>query len=330
MVLKEVRQGEVLLKQGSPLGEIYSVLKKTVEKTGWAAEHPGEPLPGIPEHLWVTMDITRAEEAIPLLPISTLSVTEDMATSIRLHSLGWKSVFHKEILADGLAPEDLGAALSQRLRWAQGTIQVLVKKNPLTIKGLTLGQRLQYFTTIYSYFSGFAGLIFILSPIIYLFTGIAPVRVYSEEFLWRLIPFLLFNRIMFRYISKGIKVRRGEQYTLSLFPLWIKAVLGVLFGRKPGFVVTPKQRQSGNYLSLVKTQILMVVLSVAARVYCLITRTTFKDCDILGISINMFWSIYNVFSLMIILRAAVYTPPEDWESRPPEDIAPCNGKGEGV
>jgi cellulose synthase (UDP-forming) len=33
-----------------------------------------------------------------------LSVTEDLATSIRLHAMGWKSVFHPEVLAYGLAP----------------------------------------------------------------------------------------------------------------------------------------------------------------------------------------------------------------------------------
>jgi cellulose synthase (UDP-forming) len=70
--------------------------------------------------------------------LATISITEDMATAMRLHSLGWKSVFYPEVLAYGLAPEDLGTSLKQRLRWAQGTVQVFVRENPLFKKGLSL------------------------------------------------------------------------------------------------------------------------------------------------------------------------------------------------
>ena len=42
-----------------------------------------------------------------MMPMATVSVTEDMATCMRLHALGWRSVYHHEMLADGLAPEDL-------------------------------------------------------------------------------------------------------------------------------------------------------------------------------------------------------------------------------
>ena len=38
------------------------------------------------------------------MPMATISVTEDMATCMRLHGLGWRSVYHHEVLARGLAP----------------------------------------------------------------------------------------------------------------------------------------------------------------------------------------------------------------------------------
>lgn len=50
-------------------------------------------------------DVGRSAEAQALLPMATISVTEDMATSMRLHANGWKSVYHNEVLADGLAPK---------------------------------------------------------------------------------------------------------------------------------------------------------------------------------------------------------------------------------
>src|SRR5439155_23946737 len=91
-----------------------------------------------------TLDVHRAQEAQPVLPLSTISVTEDLATALRLHAAGWVSVYVDETLAVGLAPEDLRTAFQQRLRWAQGTIQVMLRENPLLVRGLSLGQRLMY------------------------------------------------------------------------------------------------------------------------------------------------------------------------------------------
>src|SRR4029450_694555 len=116
------------------------------------------------------------------MPLARISVTEDMATAMRLHALGWRSVYHHEILARGLAPEDLRSALQQRLRWAQGTVQVFLRENPLLVRGLTVGQRLMYLGTMGSYFSGFFSLVFLVAPMLYLFFGLLPVRAFSSEF----------------------------------------------------------------------------------------------------------------------------------------------------
>jgi len=170
---------------------------------------------------------------------------------MRLHALGWKSAFHPEILAYGLAPEDLRTALNQRLRWAQGTLQVLMRENPITKPGLSLPQRLQYLTTMLSYFDGFASLVFVLCPIVCLLTGVFPIGTPWTDFLVRFIPYLALNRIMILYVNREISARRSEQYSLALFPLWIRAVFSTLLGRTPQFVVTPKLRQSGTFLLLV-------------------------------------------------------------------------------
>jgi cellulose synthase (UDP-forming) len=75
------------------------------------------------------------------MPMATISVTEDMATSMRLHGLGWKSVYHHEALADGLAPEDLGTALVAAPSLGAGTMQVFLRENPLLQRRLSLPQR---------------------------------------------------------------------------------------------------------------------------------------------------------------------------------------------
>ncbi len=280
---------------------------------------------GLSETALEDLSLTRSAEAQPILPLATISITEDMATAIRLHALGWKSLFHPEILAYGLAPEDLGSALNQRLRWAQGTLQVFLHENPLSIKGLSLPQRIQYFTTIYSYFSGFSSLIYLLSPIIYLFSGIAPVSAWSAEFLWRLIPFLLMNRILFYYIAQGISVFRGEQYSLALFPLWIQAVVSVFTGRRLKFVVTPKQQRGGTYFRLIWPQFLVILLTAFSILFGIAALSRgWVDYQAGGVAINIFWGCYNIVMLWTIVRAAVYRPPAGWEARPPAFLLPPN------
>ena len=261
--------------------------------------------------------ITLSEEALAVEGVSTVSVTEDMATALRLHASGWKSVFHPEVLAHGLAPEDLGTSLTQRLRWAQGTIQVLFRDSPLTKRGLGLGQRLMYSATIFSYFSGFANFIFALCPLVFLFFGISPVRAWNLDFFLRFIPFFILNRVMFFIAAEGLPVRRGEQYNFGLFPLWIKAVLGVLVRRKIAFAVTPKTRQSGHFLSTVKVQIFVIALTAASLGFAIAGLASGRRDDYLGLFVNAFWGCYNVMQLSVIVRAALYSPPRGWNPQPP-------------
>jgi cellulose synthase (UDP-forming) len=256
-------------------------------------------------------------EVLAVEGVSTVSVTEDMATALRLHAAGWKSVFLSETLAYGLAPEDLGSALAQRRRWAQGTIQVLLRDSPLTKKGLSPGQRLMYFETIFSYFSGFASLVFLLCPLFYFFLGVSPVRAWNLEFFLWFLPFFALNRAMFLVAAEGLGVKRGEQYNLCLFPLWIESVLSVLIGKEIAFAVTPKTRQTGNYLGAIKVQIATVAITIAGIVFAAIGLLTGSRADLLGVIVNIAWSSYNIFQFIVILRAARYSPPADWNPQPP-------------
>jgi cellulose synthase (UDP-forming) len=291
------------------------LLTNLAELPGAIKRDPGSL--GLHEAAVGDLDLTRSSEAQPLLPLATISVTEDMATAMRLHALGWKSAFHPEILAYGLAPEDLRSALSQRLRWAQGTIQVLIRENPLFKRGLSFPQRLQYFTTMLSYFDGFASLVFVLSPIVCLATGLAPIRAPWAEFLLRLGPYLALNRIMFLYVTRKVNAWRSEQYALALFPLWIRAVFSTVLGRRLQFVVTPKRRQSGNFLNLVWPQIAVITASALAIGYGLYAFIFEGRGSMVSVSMNVFWAGYNIAMLAPIVRAAVFRPPDDWKPEPP-------------
>lgn len=266
------------------------------------------------------LDAVRDHEAQPVMPLATISVTEDMATAMRLHGLGWRSVYHHEVLAHGLAPEDLRSMLAQRLRWAQGTMQVMLRENPLAQRALTFGQRLMYFATMWTYLSGFAAVVYLAAPILYLTAGITPVDSFGADFVWHLVPYLVINQIMFFLVGYGMRTFRGQQYSLALFPLWITAVVSVvrnqLTGRDLAFVVTPKVRQSGASLRLVRIQVgAMVVLVLAAVVGLVRLMTGVTDAGG-AILINVVWVGYDLVMLSAVIDAAFYrgfpeAPPQE-------------------
>ena len=60
--------------------------------------------------------------------ISTATIVEDMHTTLGLIRAGWKTAYHHQVLALGLAPETPEQYLLQRRRWGMGSMQVLVRE----------------------------------------------------------------------------------------------------------------------------------------------------------------------------------------------------------
>ena len=286
--------------------------------------------------LVASLDMGRDEEAQPVLPMATISVTEDMATSMRLHALGWRSVYYDKVLARGLAPEDLRTALQQRLRWAQGTVQVFLRESPLTIRGLSLGQRLMYLGTIWGYLQGFFSVIYLSLPIIFMFTGIAPVRAFDTTFFWHLVPYLVLNQLMFMIVAWGKPTLRGQQYNLALFPVWIQsvtsAIANVYFGKKLGFAVTSKTRQTGISVRLIQWQLVFMAATVAAIIYGVASIALGRSDAVVSVLVNVAWAIYNLVLVSVVVWAALYRPKvAQAEAIPDSQALPRRGRaGAGV
>jgi cellulose synthase (UDP-forming) len=172
---------------------------------------------------------------------STHTIIEDMETSMVLHSRGWKSVYHPEALAFGLAP---GSAVSfhvQRLRWAQGSMQMLRKFNPLFLPGLTPAQRACYFGANVYPIDGLQKAIFYLTPVFFLLTGIVPIRAGTEDLMARLIPYLLLSIGSFELVARGTGwLFIQERYNMAKFFTYILSLPALLANKKLKFNVTPK------------------------------------------------------------------------------------------
>ena len=265
------------------------------------------------------MEAIRTEAAATeILTPYRFHVSEDIYTSIVLHSdreRGWKSKMHPIVESKMLSPQDLLTWTVQRYKYAGGSLDILVNDNPLFRRGLTFSQRVMYATTFYSYLAPIWNMIFLIAPIVYLFTGISPVSAYSADFFWHLIPFLVTLELAMMTGTWGVSGHAAKSSYLSFFPLGLRAIWAVMRGQQISFKVTPKVRQSGNFLGLVKPQIAIVTLTGLAAVWAigaLYIGTSQHSAT--GVVSNVLWGFNNCLAMAGIIAAALWVPDTTDES----------------
>lgn len=99
------------------------------------------------------------------------TVTEDCHCAFLLQQRGWHTAFLRVPLAAGLATERLALHVGQRMRWARGMLQIMRQENTLFAPGLLLHQRLCYFTSGFSFMFALPRIVFLTSPLAFLFFG---------------------------------------------------------------------------------------------------------------------------------------------------------------
>jgi cellulose synthase (UDP-forming) len=237
------------------------------------------------------------------------TVTEDAATTIALHERGWKTRYVNQIVADGLAPEDLAAYLSQQYRWARGNLQLLLCGR-LGRRGLSLSQRLQYAWSTAHYLSSFSTLVYLVLPCIALAFGVQPMGAATTDFVSHFLPYLAISLTVFLHSNDGNLRFRGIQLSFGLFPTYLSALASVIAGRKVGFVVTPKVRQSGTFYRLVWPQLLVMAVLLAAMADGALhysgASTVSNEC----------WCVVNLALLRGVVKAAANQPVRRRRSEP--------------
>jgi cellulose synthase (UDP-forming) len=237
------------------------------------------------------------------------SVTEDAATTVSLHECGWKTRYVNEIVADGLAPEDLAAYLSQQYRWARGNLQLLLSDR-LWRPGLRLSQRLQYAWSAAHYLSSFSTLVYLMLPCLALVFGVQPMGAATTDFVSHFLPYLAISLAVFLHSNDGNLRFRGIQLSFGLFPTYLSALASVIAGRKVGFVVTPKVRQSGSFYRLVWPQLLVMAMLLAAMADGALhyggASTVSNEC----------WCVVNLALLRGVVKAAANQPVRRRSAQP--------------
>jgi len=154
--------------------------------------------------------------------------------------------------------------------------------------------------------------VYIAGPPLYLLFGVTPVKAYSPDYFAHALPYLLACQALFTVTGWRMSTWRGQQYSLSLFPLWIEAVwsavANVAFRRDLAFKVTPKVAHGGPCLRLVWPQLTaMVLLSLSVAVG--LGKLLWEPApDRVAILANLFWACYLLTMLSVIVVALRYRP----------------------
>jgi cellulose synthase (UDP-forming) len=231
--------------------------------------------------------------------VATDSITEDLHTTLRLHARGWKTVYHNEVLAYGIAAQTLQAFTVQRLRWAQGTMQILRSRdNPLLLPGLSLPQRLSHLASMVTYLEAYQKLAYLLAPPVALLSGLLPVRADGLDFAVHWLPYFLLGIVANVALGRGsFRYLQTEQYNLLKMFTFISASAVLLWPRPLHFRVTPKQAHaSARALErpyLVPHTFLLVIIALASTVGALnLVRglaTRYADSGV--VAVTLVWAL---------------------------------------
>lgn len=254
----------------------------------------------------------KAIDSIGGIPIG--SITEDMATGMLLQSKKYESIFVNETLAVGLSAEYYNDFAKQRKRWCRGNIQVSKKWNPLTMKGLTLMQRLLYFSGIIYWYSSILKMIYIICPIIYLIFGTLIVKADLINLLQFFIPSYISYILVFKsHSSKYRTLIFTHIYETATAPfLALSSLFELIFSKQLKFNVTLKGNTKKNFFISWELLIPQFILFVLTILGCGISINKMINTNSIGLKqsliINLIWSGYNLIGVVMVILLALEKP----------------------
>ena len=240
--------------------------------------------------------------------ISGQSITEDAETALTLHARGYRSAYIGRPMIAGLQPETYTGFVVQRVRWAQGMLQILILKNPLLQKGLAPWQKLGYFSSAFFWFFAYARVVFVLAPAAYLIFGLRIYDATMVQFIAYALPHVvvamfvsdfLFGRVRWAFISELYELMQAF-YSLPGLARVIRSP------RSPSFMVTPKGEQlEEDFISKLSSPfyavLLLTLVSLVIGVYRYFNFPLDRDVII----ITMGWELFN-FTILLAALGALY------------------------
>ena len=235
------------------------------------------------------------------------TVTEDFATSVKLHSNGWKSLYYPHVSVFGMGPVDLNGYFKQQFRWATGTISVFKAliwrffTKPFSLKPM---QWWEYLLSSSYYLVGLAFFCLMICPVIYLLFKIPSFFAKPEIYFLAFIPYITLSMAIFYMVlgTRNYKIKDlflGQLLGALTFTVYVRGAVSAILGFKTTFGITEKIK--GRALPYLKLwpQLGMLYLSFIALVWGINRFIYERDIAIL---VNGFWVLYH----FLILSSVFY------------------------
>ncbi|WP_347557272.1 UDP-forming cellulose synthase catalytic subunit [Robbsia sp. KACC 23696] len=235
--------------------------------------------------------------------VATESVTEDALTAMKMSMRGYSTAYLAIPQAAGLATENLGRHVGQRIRWARGMAEIFRRFNPLLIGGLSLPQRFCYLSAMMHFFFGLPRIVFLITPMAYLFFGAHVFHASALMVLAYAIPHLVISSIGAARIHGRFRHSFwSEVYeTVLAWYVIVPALQAVLFPGRKGFNVTSKGgviRRSFLDWTMARPYIGLLLINLAGFIVGAIGLVRSPGWpEAMSILFNLGWVIYNVMNL---------------------------------
>ncbi len=236
------------------------------------------------------------------------TVTEDAETSIALHSRGFRSMYIPVPLVCGLTPDIFADFISQRVRWAQGMIQLFLLKKIFRNPGLKWYQKICYFNCMFYWFFSFARLIFLIAPLFFLFFKLNVYNASLHQIMIFTVPYLMTLFITHNYLHGHVRWPLFSEIYEILQSIYIlPAITGVIMHpRRPSFRVTAKgDTLSEDRLSALAYPFHIIFwalfISLGICIYKYINEPMYRDT----LLITGGWILFNI-TMMFFTLGVVY------------------------
>ncbi len=254
-----------------------------------------------------TNAVLRVEALRSVGGIATETLTEDLHTTLRLHRAGWRSIYHNEVLARGLAAATPREFLAQRRRWGHGAMQVIRYDNPLK-PGLSWRQRIAYLYSLSAWFDCWRTLGLALVPVAVLLTGVFPVAADPEIFLFAAGATFLLQQLTLVTLGRG-RTHLGWSIVFDFIrlPANLAATLSLFFPRRTDFRVTAKGRTGERraraplpFVLALLAAVLILGLAWAGASFAGRTPTRYSSPDVMLVSVG--WVLFTLAFLVTAAR----------------------------
>lgn len=197
--------------------------------------------------------------------VATATIVEDLDTTLGLLKAGWRTTYHHQTLAVGLAPATADQYLLQRRRWGLGAMQVLTKERLWRAKHwLSWRNYYEYLGGTLWWLEGAATILVLLVPVTMLLTGAqtstASPAAFTSVFMLTFLVRLWGSKRLYRH---QLSWTNALALRILRIPVGLSCLWWLLTRRTLAFQVTPKEGTAQRIRSRIPRVLVFLMIGLA-------------------------------------------------------------------